>query len=63
MKRPALVEELRTELEEVLVDGLLPQSQLGELKKMDSFMRECSRFNPFGFSTYNRPHIFLGLGY
>ncbi|KAI1770135.1 cytochrome P450 [Hypoxylon cercidicola] len=47
VKRPAL-EELRTELEEVMVDGFLPQSQLSELKKMDSFMRECSCFHPFG---------------
>ncbi|XXG96089.1 hypothetical protein Hte_002367 [Hypoxylon texense] len=57
VKRPALVEELKAELEEFMVDGLLPQSQLSELRKMDSFMRECSRFNPFGFmALFRRLH-------
>ncbi|KAI0013580.1 cytochrome P450 [Xylariaceae sp. FL0662B] len=48
VQRPGVVEELREELSRVMVDGRLPQTQLSELEKMDSFMRECSRWNPFG---------------
>ncbi|PWY76063.1 cytochrome P450 oxidoreductase GliF [Aspergillus sclerotioniger CBS 115572] len=45
--RPQLVEILRQELREVLVDGKLPKTHLAELRKMDSVMRESARANPF----------------
>ena len=45
--RPGLQDELREELEEVLVDGKLPSTSLKELRKMDSVMRESFRLNPF----------------
>ncbi|PYH42431.1 cytochrome P450 [Aspergillus saccharolyticus JOP 1030-1] len=45
--RPELVEILRQELREVLVDGKLPKTHLAELRKMDSVMRESARANPF----------------
>lgn len=48
--RPELVAELREEISDAMVDGRLPQTQLGELRKLDSVMRECSRTNPFGYS-------------
>ncbi|KAI9147226.1 Cytochrome P450 monooxygenase CYP1 [Paramyrothecium foliicola] len=47
--RPGLADELRAEISQVSIDGKLPQSQLGELKKMDSFMRETIRMNLFGY--------------
>jgi hypothetical protein len=47
--RPGLADELRQEISQVTVDGKLPQTQLGELKKMDSFMRETTRMNLFGY--------------
>lgn len=50
VQRPEIVEELREELFSVMVDGRLPQTQFLELEKMDSFIRECSRWNPFGHS-------------
>ncbi|KAI0490975.1 cytochrome P450 [Xylaria cf. heliscus] len=46
--RPGLCEELREEISQVMVDGKLPRTNLTELKKLDSVMRECSRWNPFG---------------
>lgn len=52
IQRPEVVEELREELSRVMVDGRLPQTQLLELEKMDSFIRECSRWNPFGHSKF-----------
>ncbi|KAE8373287.1 cytochrome P450 oxidoreductase GliF [Aspergillus bertholletiae] len=45
--RPELVETLRQELREVMVDGKLPKTHLAELRKMDSVMRESARANPF----------------
>jgi hypothetical protein len=47
--RPDLVEELREELALHMVDGRLPQTTLGELRKLDSVMRESARINPFGY--------------
>ncbi|KGO48671.1 Cytochrome P450 [Penicillium expansum] len=47
VSRPELVNELRDEVDEVLSNGLLPQTTLTELRKMDSVMRESSRVNPF----------------
>lgn len=53
--RPDLVEELRSELESVLLsDGTLPPTQLTELAKMDSFMRESARVNTFHYLGLNR---------
>ncbi|KAK3296558.1 cytochrome P450 [Chaetomium fimeti] len=52
--RPALIEEIRDELSRNMVDGRLPQTNLGELKKLDSVMRESSRVNPFGYLTLFR---------
>ncbi|KAI0477879.1 cytochrome P450 [Xylariaceae sp. FL0804] len=52
--RPELVDELRDEMMEVMVDGQLPQSNLSELRKLDSFMRECARCNPFGYMALFR---------
>ncbi|KAI1424628.1 cytochrome P450 [Xylaria sp. FL1777] len=43
--RPELADELRAELRANLSDGQLPMSQLNELSKMDSFMREAIRTN------------------
>ncbi|KAI1402085.1 cytochrome P450 [Hypoxylon fuscum] len=52
--RPEVVQELRNELESFMVDGHLPQTQLDELQKLDSFMRECSRCNPHGYMALFR---------
>ena len=52
--RPELVEELREEVASVLdKEGKLPQNQLTELLKLDSFMRESARVNTFHYRT---PH-------
>ncbi|KAI9374539.1 cytochrome P450 [Aspergillus egyptiacus] len=40
--RPELVEILRQEIREVMVDGKLPKTHLTELRKMDSVMRESA---------------------
>ena len=48
---PELQEELREELNEILTDGKLPATNLKELKKMDSVMRETFRMNPFALCT------------
>ncbi|RYP42178.1 hypothetical protein DL768_010386 [Monosporascus sp. mg162] len=46
--RPWLVEELREEISEVLKkDGQLPKTNLSELEKLDSVMKESARMNPF----------------
>lgn len=47
--RPDLAEELRKEVMDSLVDGKLPASNLAELRKMDSFMREVTRTNIFSY--------------
>lgn len=53
--RPDLVEDLRSELDSVLLsDGTLPPTQLTELAKMDSFMRESARVNTFHYLGLNR---------
>lgn len=52
VSRPELVEELRDEVDEVLSNGLLPQTTLTELRKMDSVMRESTRVNPFSLCEY-----------
>ncbi|KAK0613998.1 cytochrome P450 [Immersiella caudata] len=53
--RPDLVEDLRLELQTVLdKDGNLPLTQLTELAKMDSFMRESARINTFHYLGLNR---------
>jgi hypothetical protein len=53
VQRPEIVLELREELSRVMVDGRLPQTQLTELEKVDSFIRECSRWNLFGHSMFH----------
>ncbi|PWY81895.1 cytochrome P450 oxidoreductase GliF [Aspergillus heteromorphus CBS 117.55] len=52
--RPQLVEVLRQELNEVMVDGMLPRTHLAELRKMDSVMRESARANPFSLLALYR---------
>lgn len=57
--RPELADELRSELKDNLVDGQLPMSQLSELQKMDSFMREATRMNIFSYREFHQhslPH-------
>lgn len=49
---PELIGILREELQEVTVDGKLPKTHLGELRKMDSVMRESARANPFSLRGY-----------
>jgi hypothetical protein len=45
---PGLADELRREIEQVTAgSGLLPQTHLNELRKMDSVMRESARMNGF----------------
>ena len=45
--QPDTVTLLRQEIATVIKDGKLPLTHLGELKKMDSVMRESIRMNPF----------------
>lgn len=45
--RPDLMDELREELASVMKDGKLPPTQLAELPKMDSLMRESCLFACF----------------
>ncbi|KAI9708161.1 MAG: hypothetical protein M1820_004115 [Bogoriella megaspora] len=52
--RPDLQDELRREVQEVLVDGSLPSTHLKELRKMDSVMRETFRVNPFSLFSLVR---------
>jgi len=54
--RPELQDELNREVKSVLVNGQLPATQLKELRKMDSVMREISRVHPF--SSCKRPLSF-----
>ncbi|RMZ71754.1 cytochrome P450 oxidoreductase [Pyrenophora seminiperda CCB06] len=51
---PELLDILRDELREVMVDGKLPKSHLAELRKMDSVMRESARANPFSLLALYR---------
>ena len=54
--RPELVEELREEVLGVLdQNGKLPQTQLTELPKLDSFMRESARINTFHYRRLLHP--------
>ncbi|KAI9771200.1 MAG: hypothetical protein M1839_002859 [Geoglossum umbratile] len=52
--KPELMDVLREELAEVMKDGKLPETHLGELRKMDSVMREASRTNPFSLLVLYR---------
>lgn len=47
---PALADILREEIKTFATDGNLPLTDLNELKKMDSVMRESARVNPFSHS-------------
>lgn len=58
LQRPDLVEELREEITGVLKDGKLPATQLTELPKLDSFMRESARVNTFHYRKLDPPHSF-----
>lgn len=51
--RPELQEELRQELEEIMINGRLPSTHLKELRKMDSVMRETFRVNPFALCRFS----------
>jgi len=58
---PEYIEILREELQSVMVDGKLPMTNLNELKKMDSVMRESFRMTPFGLCTFIlQARLFLG---
>lgn len=47
---PEFMDELRDELRQVMTpDGKLPLTHLGELKKLDSVMRESARVNPISY--------------
>lgn len=46
---PELAEVLRKEVLSITLDGKLPSTQLSELDKMDSVMRESARVNPFSY--------------
>ncbi|KAH8168088.1 hypothetical protein CIB48_g167 [Xylaria polymorpha] len=51
--RPEIQAELRLEIAENTVDGQLPSTNLKELRRMDSVMRESFRTSPFAlFSLY-----------
>ncbi|PVH78949.1 cytochrome P450 [Cadophora sp. DSE1049] len=52
--RPDLIDELREELATVMKDGKLPPTQLAELPKMDSLMRESARVNTFHYLGLSR---------
>jgi gliotoxin biosynthesis cytochrome P450 monooxygenase len=51
--QPALMDDLRKELDEVMKDGKLPETHLSELRKMDSVMREATRTNPFSLCEFS----------
>ncbi|GIK06103.1 hypothetical protein Aspvir_001746 [Aspergillus viridinutans] len=51
---PEAADILRHELEEVMVDGKLPQTHLQELKRMDSFLRESFRLHPVSLFSLQR---------
>ncbi|KAF7540692.1 hypothetical protein G7054_g1182 [Neopestalotiopsis clavispora] len=53
--RPELADDLRAEVTASLNDGQLPSSQLGELRKMDSFIREATRTNIFSYRKFYAP--------
>lgn len=55
LAHPELIEELRNEVESVLENGKLPSTQLLELPKMDSFMRESARVNVFHYCRWWLP--------
>lgn len=45
--RPELQDELRREIADNMIDGKLPSTNLKELRRMDSVMRETFRMSPF----------------
>ncbi|KAL8840021.1 MAG: hypothetical protein Q9170_001505 [Blastenia crenularia] len=51
---PALADMLRRELTIAAPNGMLPQTHLTELRRMDSVMRESTRANPFSHLTLYR---------
>ncbi|KAF9886946.1 hypothetical protein FE257_010687 [Aspergillus nanangensis] len=51
---PEAAEVMRKELEEVMVDGSLPQTHLQELQRMDSFLRESFRLHPVSLFSLQR---------
>ncbi|KAL4795762.1 cytochrome P450 oxidoreductase GliF [Aspergillus venezuelensis] len=52
--RPELVEVVREEVRDTTSDGVLPQSHLSELRKLDSIMRESLRVNAMSLFVLNR---------
>ncbi|KAL8941984.1 MAG: hypothetical protein Q9216_001917 [Gyalolechia sp. 2 TL-2023] len=54
--RPEYIEPLRQEIEEVMAEhkGMMTKQSLKQLTKMDSFMKECQRFNPLLLVTFER---------
>ncbi|KAI9848699.1 MAG: hypothetical protein M1837_006786 [Sclerophora amabilis] len=51
---PEAADILREELDQVMVDGKLPQTHLQELKRMDSFLRESFRLHPVSLFSLQR---------
>ncbi|KAL5355552.1 cytochrome P450 [Aspergillus floccosus] len=51
---PEAADVLRKELDEVMVDGKLPQTHLQELQRMDSFLRESFRLHPVSLFSLQR---------
>lgn len=54
---PALQDVLRQELKEKTQEGVLPETHLNELSKMDSVMRESARVNGFSHRKSKKPAI------
>ncbi|KAI0139857.1 cytochrome P450 [Xylariaceae sp. FL1272] len=53
--RPLLIEILREEIQHHMLDGqAFCEMDLSRLTKLDSFMREAARLNPFGYLTMIR---------
>ncbi|KAI9166412.1 Cytochrome P453 monooxygenase [Paramyrothecium foliicola] len=60
--RPDLQDELRQEIAENTMSGQFPPTNLEELRKMDSLMRETFRISPFALCKYQArlsPHSLL----
>ena len=54
------IEELRAEIEEVLKEerGRVRKTNMNQLSKLDSFMKESQRMNPLGASAFPLPPSF-----
>lgn len=55
---PKLADMLREEIKSVAPDGRLPKTPLGELKMMDSVMRESTRMNAFSYRKFDHTTLY-----